>query len=113
MTLPETTVVYRSRDFQDAEAFAAHLVQAGINARLVSPRQVGHVGEGPVFDTLHDVLASDCTEPQVRELLSDWRSRENNDANTLSPFCYHCGFDLEAVSPTCPDCGKTLDFGGD
>ena len=109
MTLPAPTVVYRSRIYQEAESVTAYLRQSGINARLVSPKEIGHLGEGPVFDVLHDVLAADCREDEVLRLLAQWRTKNSGVRRIDVSFCYHCGKTLESTTLTCPFCNQSLD----
>ncbi|TWU27942.1 hypothetical protein [Novipirellula artificiosorum] len=109
MTLPAPTVVYRSRNYQNAESFAAFIQASGINARLVSPRQIGHMGEGPVFDVLHDVCAVDCTQAEVQRLIAQWRVENDATVSSDVPFCHHCGETLVSECPACPSCGNSLD----
>lgn len=112
MTLPAPTVVYRTRVYQDAESVTAYLRQSGINARLVSPQEVGHMGEGPVFDVLHDVLAADCKQDDVLRLIEQWRGRIEDTRKHELPFCYFCGETLGSMTVTCPSCGNSLDADG-
>ncbi|ELP35631.1 hypothetical protein RBSWK_00341 [Rhodopirellula baltica SWK14] len=109
MSLPSPTVVYRTRNYQEAESAAACLLRAGINTRLNSPKPIGHMVEGPVFDILHEVLAADCTEAEVEQLLSQWRSKNRSTDPNKPPFCYHCGETLTSMIAVCPACGNPLD----
>ncbi|MCR9211101.1 MAG: hypothetical protein NXI28_22970 [bacterium] len=113
MSLPSPTVVYRTRNYSKAESVTALLLQAGINARLNSPKPIGHMVEGPVFDILHEVFAADCTETEVTQLLSQWRSENKTSNSNQPPFCYHCGETLTSMSAFCPACGHALDFDPD
>ena len=109
MTLPAPTVVYRSRIYQDAESVTVYLRKLGINARLVSPKEIGHVGEGPVFDVLHDVLAADCNEDDIVRLIAQWRTKHDATIRSDLSFCYHCGEMVGSQALICPSCGKPLD----
>ncbi|EMB15064.1 hypothetical protein RE6C_04210 [Rhodopirellula europaea 6C] len=59
--------MYRTRNYSEAESVAALLLQAGINARLNSPKPIGHMVESPVLDILHGVFAADCTEAEMTQ----------------------------------------------
>ena len=110
MALPELSVVYRSRVLQDAESLSAFLRRSGINTRLVTPRRIGHLGDGPVFDVLHDVYAADCTDQEVKSLITRWRMEYDVACDEHVPFCHFCGETLSASARSCPSCGMSLEY---
>ncbi|TWT56299.1 hypothetical protein [Allorhodopirellula solitaria] len=113
MTLPEPTTIYRSRSYPAADSLVAFLLERGVKARLIAPAneysQV-HAGEGPVFGTVYDVCAVDCTQDDIRDLLNAWHERQSVVSASTDLFCYHCGELLDTPHAECPRCGKLLEF---
>ncbi|QDV61126.1 hypothetical protein [Crateriforma conspicua] len=116
MTLPEPTIVFRSRSYPAADALVAYLVEGGIKARLVGPATPfgqPHAGDGPIFGTVYDVLAADCSPTVIDGLLRTWHQLQSEVAASNDLFCYHCVDVLDAPSHSCPRCGELLEISTD
>ncbi|KAA1257388.1 hypothetical protein LF1_52370 [Rubripirellula obstinata] len=116
MTLPEPTIVFRSRSYPAADSLVAYLVEGGIKAHLVGPATPfghSHAGDGPIFGTVYDVLAADCSPTAIDDLLRTWHQLQSEVAASNDLFCYHCGDVLDAPSTSCPRCGELLETSTD
>jgi len=113
MTLPDPTTVYRTRSYPAADSLVAFLRESGVNARLVAPvneySQI-HAGEGPVFGSVFDVLAADCTLDDIQALLNAWYEQQTLVSASTDLFCYYCGEVLDTPHATCPRCGESLEL---
>ncbi|MBB3209111.1 hypothetical protein FHS27_004947 [Rhodopirellula rubra] len=111
MTLPDPTIVFRTRSYSAADSLVAFLLAAGVNARLVAPvneySQV-HAGEGPVFGAVYDVCAAGCTQDDVQDLMITWQEEQTLVSASAEWFCFYCGEVLQHSVVTCPYCGKSL-----
>lgn len=112
MTIIDPTVVYRGLDFRTVERLAEYLRENGVHA-LVSVPDPRCAQTIPMFETHHEILATNFDEEKVRELIEKWQAGAKGES--ISPpceadlFCYHCGESLASPTPTCPACNQTLD----
>ena len=112
MIISDPTVVYRGLDFATVERLAEYLHAAGVDARVSVPdpqcaRTIS------MFETHHEVLATNFDTDNVRELIEKWQAGARGESMPQSCatdlFCYHCGESLASQLPACPACGAALD----
>lgn len=112
MKITEPTVVYRGMDFASVERLAEHLRASGIDARVAVPDPVTATWF-PMFETHHELLATDYDEAEIQELIARWEASGAADHAAAPPpvglYCYHCGAPLTAPTNRCPTCQATLD----
>ena len=108
MTLPEPTIVFRSRLQNEAALVVSHFRDAGLNAALAPEDIAGPLGASPIAGPIYGVIASGCTEASVRAALASFPTVSDKDRLGAN-FCYHCGAELAALPGVCPECGKEVD----
>ncbi|MCM2375219.1 hypothetical protein [Aporhodopirellula aestuarii] len=112
MTITEPTVVYRGLDFATVEHLTDYLRENGVHARVSVPDpQCAQVI--PMFETHHEILATNFDAENVRELIEKWKAGARGGSLPQSRetdlYCYHCGESLASDLPICPACKATLD----